>query len=344
MSASIDLWLVLAQVQEPIEVDDPKDVIDFVVAGVALATVVFLYLQVRAAKQQIEALNKQIKETSDDAKIERSLAFQQRFTGREFRTGGSLFVAYLDVDDARDAVEKIRAWQIAPHAEDPSLPRSPRDPGAPSPSKNEILQVLDFFEELGTAFNADQIAQDELVKSFGSTPVQIYTGAWWFLCWRRRGVPIDETKLYDEFAELVCRIRKETPHLLDEKPTSSVRLLAFPSGNNGWEWRACAEFSELLSRRLDEHPELTLERVVGDAICCAASVPRVGEAELFAQVIAVPADIAPDTEDWRHQREAANRLKHQLRGRDHRALEQIMRNLERYWARVDADRRGTVSV
>jgi hypothetical protein len=241
----VDLWLLLAQVREPVEIDDPKGFLDVLVvlaqviaALVALATLLLLYRQVLAAKEQIVALNKQIEDAGKNAKIERSLAFQQRFTGREFRTGGSLFTAYLDVDDARDAVEKIRAWQTAPHAEDPSLPRSPRDPGAPCPSKNEILQVLDFFEDLGTAFNAEQIAQEELVKSFGSTPVEIYTIGWWFLCWRRRGAPVAETELYEEFAQLVTTIRAKKPDLLEEKPKSSVRLLAIPSGTNGWEWRA----------------------------------------------------------------------------------------------------------
>jgi hypothetical protein len=333
----------VAQVQGPIEIDDRKDAIDLVVglaqvlgALVALTTLLFLLLQVRAAKEQIGLLNAQTEQAREEARIERSLSFQERFTGREFRTSGSLFMAFLDVDDARDAVEKIEAWQLAAHAEENALPRSPRDSAAPSPSKNDILQVLDFFEALGTAFNSKQIAQDALMKSFGSTPVQLYNEAWWFLCWRRRGRPTDETELYREFDRLVRRIRHEDPDLARYRPNAGVRLLAYPHGDDRWDWDVCAEFSDLMSRRLVEHPGLTLGHVVGDALCCAASLPRDEEAALFADVIAVPPEVAPSFEDWRDQREAATRLRERLRGLDSVGLEAAMRNLERYWTRLDA--------
>src|SRR4051794_30871221 len=115
------------QIEQPVRVDNVHDLLDWLVAAAqivaslsALAALIFLALQVKGAR--------------DDANAQRALAFQEKYTSREFSRIVSPVLAYLRVDGAADCIDKIRAHRTAAHAEAKCLLRTPRDAAAPQPS------------------------------------------------------------------------------------------------------------------------------------------------------------------------------------------------------------------
>jgi hypothetical protein len=308
-----------AAVTEPVEVNTNPDAIDWSVAAAqvlaslaALAALLFLASQVKRAKEQIS-------HTREAAKAERALAFQERYTSREFSRMVSPVLAFFTTTDAADCVDKIRGEVTAPHAEAKCLPRTPRNPDAPHACINDLAHVLSFFEDLGTAHDKELINRDVLLLSFGNAPVQIFMAAWWYIAWERGGGLGTDTKLHLEFENLVRWLIEAEAEFAEMTPNVAARLMVLPHDDQvaNWStWQLCRDLSNAFSNYPAPTPEThvaavtaAVEKVVGE--------PAYDDAEsLFGDVIPVPPGLDVDPEAWSDERERAQRLQRLLAGRD----------------------------
>jgi hypothetical protein len=320
-----------APITEPIEVNTSPDAFDWWIAGAqmlaslaALAGLLFLASQVKRAKEQIS-------DARDAAKAERALAFQQRFTSREFSRIVSPVLAFFNTTDAADCVDKVRGEVTSPHAEDPCLPRTPRHPGAPHACINDVAHVLSFFEDLGTAHDEELINRDVLRLSFGNAPVQIFMAAWWYIAWEREGGLGTDTSLYLEFEKLVRWLLANEPEFSEFTPNLAARLIVLPRDERGasWAtWELCRDLSHALSEYRAPTPEThvaaaaaAVEKVVGE--------PADGVADsLFGAVIPVPPGLDVDPVAWAEEREHARRLQDLLAGLDPHVIAVIIGELK----------------
>lgn len=323
------------QIDGPVQVDNVPDGFDIVIgiaqiiaAVVALVGIPLLIRSVGHTRDQVTYAKEQISHARADAQFQRALMYQDHYTSREFRAIASRMLAYVDADDAADAVVKLRAWELAGHAEAACLPRSPRDPRAPQPCKNDVLQVLGFFEVLGTSFNSKQIDRDVLERSFGTIPTQILCTAWWHLCWLRDGRMRDETQLYVQFQDLVTALRRDREDLQEMTPNAKIRLLALPpAGAQASTWRLAAQLSSALSARLAAGDSCA--RVLTDVRCAKLGirVDAAARAGLISQVILVPPTIDVTARDWAAQRRAADQLVEPLGALDASELQRLVAKL-----------------
>jgi hypothetical protein len=320
-----------AAVDEPVTIDNDLSPWEYLVGGAqivaAVAAAVGIPILVRTLKAtsvQLAFTEIEIETANADARIQRSLSFQDQYANREFRMIASRAFAYVDVDDAADAVDKIRAWRRARHAEDPALPRSPRDAAAPQASKNDVQQVLNFFEMLGTAHNNELLVDEVLDQTFGTIPVQIFCAAWWHVCWLRGGCLHDETQLYIQFEGLVKDLRAR-PDLAAMAPNAKVRLLMLPAeGQGDRTWRLARRLSAALSARLQSGESMG---ELLTAVRCAKLGIRVGAAPqcgLFGEILAVPPTFDVDLADWAGPRDDAQRLLKPLGELDEHGVERLI--------------------
>jgi hypothetical protein len=336
-----------------VETDNHPDLFDWIVAvvqgGATMAAVVGLLLlrrQVRAAKDQIAAAEIQISGARDDANAQRSLAFQEQYTGRDFRKVASLCLAYLDAEDAADCIQKIRAAASSPYAECPCLPRSPRDASAPQPCVNDIEQVFGFFEALGTAHNAGLVEKEVLLRSFGSVPVQMFTTGWWHISLVRGGRMLPDTDYYSEFEGLVRWLREQDEELLTMEPNPSVRLLALPldAERAEWgDWDICERLSKAMSDRLAADRAARTTEVLVEIGCTAAPFPRIEGVELVGRVIAVAPRLDMPVEAWRGELDDADTIVRRLRGVDADGIEAVISALTKRADAVRGQRERAVS-
>lgn len=267
------------QLKEPIETNPQADLLDWAVGsaqivGVVIAAVaaVFIYFQIRDGRKS--------------ARVERSLAYLQRYAERELRQRVAAVTAYLSVSNTRQCVVHIQAWQVASHAEAATLPRAKPAPSAPRASKNDVREVLDFFEELGAAFNRGLLDNDVVLRTIGSIPAPFLERAWWFIVWRRRGRSVPDTQLYAELENMVRALQMAEPASKRFKPNDEIRLLAeLDPDATAEDWEQCGRLAECLSDALGREKPRLLDCIPATD----APVPRLSKSSI--NLIAVPADL-----------------------------------------------------
>jgi hypothetical protein len=267
------------EVEEPIETNPQPDMLDWAV-GIAQI------LAVLAAVLGAIWVYRQVVDARKAAKVERSLAYLGRYAEREFRQRVAAVTAYLRVTGARQCVAHIQAWETAPHAEADCLPRARPDGSAPHARKNDVYEVLDFFEELSGAFNGRHLDRDVLLRTLGSVPAQFLQMTWWFITWRRRGESLPETRLYAELETMVRTLRDDEEKRFKRlKPHPQIRVLAVTRrGAAPGEWERCGRLAAVLDRQLARGDPHFLEQLPD------AAVPA-NQADSSLTLIAVPLDL-----------------------------------------------------
>ena len=275
------------------------------------------------------------------ARSDRTRTFQERYFEPEFHALASRVFSFLDVGDASECVRKIKAYHKRSHADDRCLPRHEgRD--APRASVNDVDGLLNFFEEVGTAYNCKDLTKTVMHRSFAFPPMQILMKGWWYICWLREGklAREDGDETFVEFEDMVKAIRKAKPNLAVDEPNPAVRILSLPSdpksaSQNDWDTsaRLAAFLSEGVVAR-DKQPRPVASLL--DAL--RSEDPRPADranATPGWQLIFVPPDIdqglrrppaflrwrgpARVTEEWRLQSEDLRDLAQWLSDRPDRA-------------------------
>jgi hypothetical protein len=276
-----------------------------------------------AAAGGLVALGIQVRHARRAVKRDRTVAFMDRFISPEFAPLASRTKSFLELVDAGDAVEKIQAWEAAAHAGEACLPRTPRHPTAPKASKNDVFNLLSFFEIIGAAHTLGQLDEEAFMRTFGPAPVEFFVSGWWFVCWARAGqVRVERDSVaWSGFEDLVRRQLE-----LDNRfkawfgPLRTVRLLVLPDAGTAGalDWSLCARLSRALSEHRESHHVVTGGTFLDDG--CAGG-------PVVSTVIAVPTHLSFDARAWKAQVERAEQMQWQLRRRGFRALEDLIRKL-----------------
>ena len=314
------------QVTEPIRTDPQNDLLDWAVGGAQI-------LAVLAAFVGAWWVYHQVRDAREAARIERSLAYLQRYAEREFRARFAAVAGYVGVSGARQCIAHIQAWETARHAEEECLPRARAEPTAPRARNNDVLQVMDFFEELGGAYNRDLLDDDVVDRTIARIPVMFLARAWWFVVWRRQGKVMPETRLYEQLETMVRTICEHRPDLAREvMPQPAIRALVLPArrGAADEDWDRCGRLAELLSKRISRAEENGRDgrRELLEAFDSASDKARsdVAPAEEDAaevRMIAVPAGLDDDQE----RRAVVAEVEKRLRGLTAEGLESVIRSL-----------------
>ena len=280
-------------------------------------------------------------ESRKTSKGERTSAFQEHYQSDEFSSSASRTVGCTDVRDAGDCIDLIEAWSNRDDAGHEVLPRYDSDVKA---SVHDIHKTLTMFEDMGTAYNLNQLDRKTLLRSFCIPTVQVFTKAWWLICWHRKGRLAREREgkfvesVYVEFQDMCTSLRQKKPSLVanpELRPAATVRALCLPHGHgekleDDLAWATSRRLSLALSsyvRRAEDGGEIAAELsklaqgVEGLALPSGAP-PKRGAVPAW-EVILVPGSIdQPCDENWRRQRAAAAQLAQALdRFADRRALE-----------------------
>ena len=325
---------VTVRIPDQIRTDERRDVLDWTLGSAQVLAVLAAFggllavrRQIIAAREQIEEARKQVKAANDqtvyaqaDAKRQRTVAFQDRFTSPDFAAAHARVFAFLDVNDAHDAIDKIRSYCAAPHAEHQSLARTPRDPAAPMASRIDVNNVFGFYENLGAEYRLDQLDKPAFKHTFGPVPASAFRTAWWYVCWRRGGTlrRPGELAVFAGFEDLAREIAKGTPSLHgDSSEEASIRVLVLPDKRyaDSIVWDLCGRLSATLSA-----PSVSLAE-------WAARAPHCGDADegsVVQEVIAVPPDHGHDWVRSRKSAEDVDVLRRWLRTLDRQGLEGIL--------------------
>lgn len=288
--------------------------------------------QITIAKDQIAESRKEAAESRREARGARTRAFQERYSSREFRTEASLTVGFLNASDAADCIRKIEAWESRSDAEDPCLPRTPHSKKARKASVNDVQQTMGFFEDFGTAYMNGDLEEDIVAKSFSVPPVQVFTWGWWFLCWRRGGRLLGETGMYAQFEGMVKSLRDDDPELKQDPdlyPKESVRVLCLPKAVDQ-ESRVPPAFwgrSRSLSVALTRH-SASLEAVLHGL---EANRPGwTSTARERWRILLIPPDINVEPDDhWERKRKHAKRLAVYLDHLDRKGIDSAIEVIQR---------------
>jgi hypothetical protein len=278
----------------------------------------------------------QIRRGNKADRIQRSADFLQRYFTGELRALNSVAAAYVSVADAADCVSKIGAWELSPHAEAQSLPRSPRDRSSPQASRNGLAQALDFFEEFGAAYNKRLLDKRMVHVTIAPVPVQILNMAWWFVCWRRKGELVHENTLYSEWERAVRRIWRTRKELRSQKPSPKIRLLILPPADRqAWERHGniCGRLSKALSDYLAEDSSRSVAAIRRELADDVLTLDRQPGRKVVDRVFAIPPRIDVKAGRWDVERRAAESIQRHLWGLDVRGLRTLA---EKYEARLPA--------
>jgi hypothetical protein len=285
------------------------------IVGVAFALGGLVYLaRYTAATRKLNQI------TLADSKIHRTVTFQDHYTRPDFAAVASRVKAFLICQDADDALQKIRAFLRAPHAEKSCLPRTPRDPTAPMANRLDIQTVFGFYENVGAAEQLDQLNDDAFYRTFGPVPAELFSTAWWFVCWIRDGAfrPSGREMVFSEFEDLVRRTFEREPRFRQElKPNPDIRMLVVPADKDDDVWELCGNLSRALSNALRANPES-----LAPILALAPGQPD--PAAVVSRVIAVPSDLGLDEDQWREFVEKASTLEKHLRAMTRHQLESFL--------------------
>jgi hypothetical protein len=180
--------------------DPARDAVDWLVAGAQV-------LGIGAAAIAAFMAYRQLRENAEQARTQRSLAFLQRYSeGKEFRTLTGPVSNYLKATGPAECVTRIQAWQTVKDGQTDGLPA-----GSGTISRNGVRLLLDFFEELGAAYNQRLLQTDVLSRTIGPLPASLLAEGWWFFLWRRHDSGSDRT--YRELEVMARDLRRHRADL-----------------------------------------------------------------------------------------------------------------------------------
>jgi hypothetical protein len=208
----------------------------------------------------------QIWDTRKTTKSERTRGFQERYQADDFISSASRTVGSTGTRDAGECIDVIEAWSNRQNADQRVLPRPG---GGTKASIQDIDKTLSLFEEMGTAYKLKQLDKKTLHLSFAVPTLQVFTTAWWLICWRRNGYlggQKDEDRVEDtylEYQNMCLKLMENVSWLAADEslqPKPGIRALCVPAGAGEKVpdrdlWRASRRLSLALSdfvRRTDD--------------------------------------------------------------------------------------------
>jgi hypothetical protein len=286
----------------------------------------------------------QIRDSRNASKGERTSAIQERYQSDEFFASASRTVGCTSVRHAGDCVEFIKAWSNRPDARHPVLPRYD---SAIKASVHDVDKTLSLFEDMGTAYNLKQLDRKTLLRSFSIPTIQIFTTAWWLICWQRSGRLGGEEEngmtetIYVEFEDMCRALKKKEVSLKrnpELRPVPEVRALCLPHGHgeileDDEAWSSSRRLSLALSayiRRAEQRGELGTELAgLGRSIENLPSERRSQAPVPAWEILLVPDIDQPCDTGWRQQRAAVAQLGQALaRFPDYRSLQIAIKHVE----------------
>jgi hypothetical protein len=284
-------------VDNVVHTDSSNGVVDYAqVAGSMIALLALLALLYQIARSRRESQG------------QRAFDLQTAYTSREFRSVTSRSLAFLDANDARDCVQKVRAWEFRGWADNPCLPRSPRQAEA-RPSANDIVEVFSFLEALGALYRHKEVARKVLLDIFATPPVEMFMAGWWFICWLRGGLLVGETETYRHYQWFVqeIRLRRETSGAAS--PKAEIAVLCLPEDlheEQDARWRRCEELSVRISRlAMDTDMVRAMETIEREM---SALKRQVTTGDPFGvTLLPIPSAIDVDPDGWAAVRRATSR-------------------------------------
>jgi hypothetical protein len=278
---------------------------------IALLGLGAVLIQVYRATQQLRNTNEQMKHARDDARSQQTRAYEQRYSTREFLRESSLTFAFLAAEDAGDCISRIRAWETRRHADEPCLPRPRSRPDGPQASPNDVQRVFSFFEQFATSYNLGRLDIDIVHEGFGVEPLQVFSQGWWYICWRRGGLLLGETDIFEQFQRMVESIFRAMPHLeADYQPTAAIKVLCIPTSMSGGAstppgaWLRAQEISDLLS---DHGGDLSLPLAHLHELYHGTSLDSARLTHRW-QIVLVPSLTARPGQTWSAQTSRASQL------------------------------------
>jgi len=273
----------------------------------------------------IGAIIWQISEQRKGARRERARGFQERYQSDTFDTSARRMIGCMEVVDAEDCIDVIKACSNRPDAAARVLPW----PDAPlKASVQDVDKTLNLFEEMGAAHKLGQMDKKTLLQSFSFPTIQVFVKGWWWICWERDGRLARQKEngvteeTYVEYQDMVLALRKENPSLARHRelqPNEKVRALCLPKDSKGKvDDDAAWSASRRLSLSLSDFVRGAEGRGVVDQLSHLASDldslsrlpdPSGATRPRGWQVILVPGyiDRLPDAE-WERQWRAAAKL------------------------------------
>jgi hypothetical protein len=278
-------------------------------------------------------------------KDQRTAAIFARYSTREFQSVASQTLSFLRVKDAVECLRKAEAFERRAHADDHCLPRARDRPNGPKASLNDLFEVLSFFEDLGAAYNRNDVTRRKVHEQLPTPPVQLFTEGWWYICWRRGGkapggkpwrftperlVRSGETNLYAQFEWMVKTLKKRVPSLRDEDKDTDAEaktrlVLCIPAARHqasSADWTRARSLSKLISA----HPaEITTLADSLEQRCADSGAPRHSEDASPCKVVIVPKSIDEDRDEAKRRQWLAQRLECALARLPHEDVEDTIR-------------------
>jgi hypothetical protein len=195
------------------------------------------------------------------AKIERTRGFQERYQSDEFDSAARRMLGCMRVRDAGDCVAVIEACSNRRSAFEQVLPWPHARAKA---SLKDIDRTINFFEEMGTAFNQGQLSNKTVARSFADPIVDVFVQMWWWICWERGGCLAREeengvpAETYVQYEDMVLWLMEHDNAMSNDprlRPNDKVRALCLPAGagenahdpNDRLAWAASRRLSTALS-------------------------------------------------------------------------------------------------
>jgi hypothetical protein len=207
--------------------------------------------------------------TKKGATAERTTHLLERMNNRRILGSWSDVLTVINVDEGR-AVDVVRRTIAVPSGNDPLLgelfdlpapfPRAAwPDPAGSEVSLNDVAALINFYEEVALLYNKRQIDRRLLELGFGDQIVLAFCMHWWWIEYRRAGLPAaasprrarsHETETLAQWERMVRRILRRRPDFLRER-SGPVRVLCRPvAGATAAEWDRCARLSSAAGRVL----------------------------------------------------------------------------------------------
>jgi hypothetical protein len=291
---------------------DPPSLLDWIVAGAQAITalsVIFLFWQVWQARKNSQA--------------ERTRHFQERYQSDEFSISVIQLLSCLDVENAGQCIDLIKAWSNRGNARKKVLPQPKRRTKS---SVYDIEKILGLFEDMGTAYNLKQLEKKFIERSFAMPTVQIFTTAWWLICWQRKGRLGREKEngrveeVYVEFEGMCRSLRKGKASLRRDpelQPPPAIRTLCLPKGHgekleDDSAWEDSRRLSLALSALVGSAEGKVAKRLAELARSIATVDGPAPDPQGKWEVILVPSIDQRGGKDWANQRAATKELANSL--------------------------------
>ncbi|HEX8742602.1 MAG TPA: hypothetical protein VF712_05675 [Thermoleophilaceae bacterium] len=226
----------------------------------------FVWRQVRAAKEQLEAGKDQLEQTYEQGLADRTAQLVERYQRHDFLEMWSrVRFGFLAASDVTECHERIQAYDEAPHAGSKLVVKTPVR--RPAPTLSEVAYAANFHEEIGVLFNTTKVSSEQLIRHFSEPFVTAFDATWWWLQLNRGSkLPAAdpkeakgyETENYVEWQRMVRAILRARPELAPE-PQTDVWVVCRPDelALPRWRhvlrrplWRRHRRLSERLTRPL----------------------------------------------------------------------------------------------